>query len=74
MMLFSIFLTLPRATEQSHSLSLSYHFYHKNQTESFKQSTRTLYAFELLLFKRFINACKKLTGVIPVDWTFSLGV
>ena len=28
-------------------------------------------AFEILLFKVFINACK-LTGEMPIDWSFSL--
>ena len=51
MMLFSILLELPSATQPSHLLSLSYHFYHKSGSESFKQSTCTLYASEILLFK-----------------------
>ena len=42
-------------------------------SESFKQSTCTLYASEILFFKVFINACK-LTGEMPIDWSFFLGV
>ena len=39
----------------------------------FKQSTCTLYASEISLFKVFINACK-LTGEMQIDWSFFLGV
>ena len=46
---------------------------YESDSESFKQSTYTLYASEILLFKVFINACK-LTGEIPIDWSFFLGV
>ena len=42
-------------------------------SELFKQSTCTFYASEILLFKVFINACK-LTGEIPIDWSFFLRV
>ena len=38
-----------------------------------KQSTCTLYPSEILLFKVFINVCK-LTGEIPINWSFFLGV
>ena len=39
----------------------------------FKQSTFTLYASEILLFKVLIYACK-LTGEMSLDWSFFLGV
>ena len=39
----------------------------------FKQSTCTLYASEISLFKVLINACK-LTGEMPIDWSFFFGV
>ena len=39
----------------------------------FKQSTWALYASEISLFNFFINACK-LTGELPIDWSFFLGV
>ena len=39
----------------------------------FKQSTCTLYASEILLFKVFINACK-LAGKMLVDWSFLISV
>ena len=39
----------------------------------FKQSTCTLYASEILLFKVFIKACK-LAGKILVDWSFLISV
>ena len=45
----------------------------ESDPELFKQSTYTLYASEILLFKVFINACK-LTGDMPIDWSFLLGV
>ena len=73
MMLFLIFPALPCATYQSHSLSLSYHFYHKIQTLNFQTVNLYFYASEILLFTVFINACK-LTGELPIDWSFLLGV
>ena len=39
----------------------------------FKQSTCTLYASEILLFKVFIKACK-LARKILVDWSFLISV
>ena len=45
----------------------------ESDPELFKQSTCTFYASEILLFKVFINACK-LTGEMPIDWSFFLGV
>ena len=39
----------------------------------FKQSTCTLYAYEISLFKVFINACK-LTGEMLIDWNFFIDV
>ena len=39
----------------------------------FKQSTCSFYAFEILLFKVFINVCK-LTGKMPIDWSIFLGL
>ena len=45
----------------------------ESDSESFKQSTCTFYASEILLFKVFINACK-LTGEMPIDWSFFFGV
>ena len=45
----------------------------ESDSKSFKQSTCTLYASEISLFKVFINA-GKLTGEIPIDWSFFLDV
>ena len=45
----------------------------ESDSELFKQSTCTFYAFEILLFKVFVNACK-LTSEVPIDWSFFLGV
>ena len=42
-------------------------------SELFKQSTCTFYASEILLFKVSINACK-VTGEMPIDWSFFLGI
>ena len=39
----------------------------------FKQSTCTLHVSEISPFKVFTNACQ-LTGEIPIDWSFFLGV
>ena len=39
----------------------------------FKQSTCTLYASEISLFKVFINACK-LTSEMSIEWSFFFGV
>ena len=44
----------------------------KSYSESLKQSTCALYASEILLFKVFINEYK-LTGEMPIDWSFFLG-
>ena len=46
---------------------------YKSVSELFKQSTCTFYASELLLLKVFINACK-MTGEMPIDWSFLIGV
>ena len=46
---------------------------HESDSESFKQSNCTLYASEILLYKVFTNACK-LTGEMPTDRSFFLGV
>ena len=45
----------------------------KSDSELFKQSTYTFYTSEILLFKAFINTCK-LTGEMPIDWSFFVGV
>ena len=45
----------------------------ESDSESLKQSTCTLYASEILLFQVFVNACK-LTGEMPIDWSFFFGV
>ena len=66
-MLFLIFLTLPCATYPSHSLSFSFHFYHKNQTLNL--STCALYTSDISFFKVFINSCK-LTSKMPIEWSF----
>ena len=46
---------------------------YESDSELFKQSTCAFYASEILLFKVLINACK-LTGEMPIDWSFFLGV
>ena len=46
---------------------------HESDPELFKQSTCTFYASEMLHWKVFANACK-LTGEMPIDWSFFLGV
>ena len=58
---------------KSFTFSFIWFLVQESDYESFKQSTWTLYASEILLFKVFINACK-LTNKIPVDWSFFLGV
>ena len=70
---FQVFLYCLVQPNQDMHFLLHVIFLIRSDSKLFKQSTCTFYASEILFFKVFINACK-LTGEMPIDWSFFLGV
>ena len=70
---FSFFCTALCNLTKTFSFSCMSFLSYESDPELFKESTSTFYASEILLSKVFVNACK-LTGKMPIDWSFFLGV